>query len=95
MTGQAAADAGFIKGSKHRMAVMRRLAESPAIPKDIKTDTDRPYSRVSDAMDDLQSEGLVELLVPDDQKKGRLYSLTERGESAWQFMIEQGMVDVE
>jgi DNA-binding MarR family transcriptional regulator len=95
MTGQAAADAGFIKGSKHRMEVMRRLAESPAIPKDIKTDTDRPYSRVSDAMDDLQSEGLVELLVPDDQKKGRLYSLTERGESAWQFMIEQGMVDVE
>lgn len=95
MTGQAAADAGFIKGSKHRMAVMRRLAESPAIPKDIKTDTDRPYSRVSDAMDDLQSEGLVELLVPDDQKKGRLYGLTERGESAWQFMIEQGMVDVE
>lgn len=95
MTGQAAADSGFIKGSKHRMAVMRRLAESPAIPKDIKTDTDRPYSRVSDAMDDLQSEGLVELLVPDDQKKGRLYGLTERGESAWQFMIEQGMVDVE
>lgn len=95
MTGQAASDAGFIKGSKHRMAVMRRLAESPAIPKDIKTDTDRPYSRVSDAMDDLQSEGLVELLVPDDQKKGRLYGLTDRGESAWQFMIEQGMVDVE
>ena len=75
------------------MAVMRRLAESPAIPKEIKTDTDRPYSRVSDAIGDLRSEGLVELLVPDDQKKGRLYALTDRGEAAWEFMIENNMVD--
>lgn len=92
MTDRAAADAGYVKGSKHRMAVMRRLAESPAIPKDIKRDTDRPYSRVSDALDDLRSEGLVELLVPEEQQKGRLYGLTDRGEDAWSFMVENNMV---
>lgn len=90
---QAAADAGYIKGSKHRVAVIKRLAQSPAIPKEIKTDTNRPYSRVSDALDDLREQGVVELLVPDEQKKGRLYALTERGEEAWDYMVEHSLVE--
>lgn len=89
----AAADVGYIKGSKHRTVVIERLAQSPAIPKEIKSDTDRPYSRISDALNDLRSRGLVELLVPDDQQKGRLYKLTDRGESAWEYMVENGIVD--
>ena len=91
--GTAAADAGYVKGSKHRVAVLRRLAQSPAIPKEIKNDTDRPYSRVSDAVDDLRDHGLVELLVPEEQTKGRLYALTDRGEECWEFMAENGMID--
>ncbi len=91
--GTAPADAGYVKGSKHRVAVLRRLAQSPAIPKEIKTDTDRPYSRVSDAVDDLREQGLVELLVPEEQTKGRLYALTDRGEECWEFMAENGMID--
>lgn len=90
---QAASDAGYIKGSKHRTAVMRRLSKSPAIPKEIKTDTERPYSRVSDALDDLRERGLVELLVPDDQKKGRLYALTDRGEDAWEYMVDNDITE--
>jgi DNA-binding MarR family transcriptional regulator len=77
------------------MAVMQRLSESPAIPKEIKQDTDREYSRVSDALNELQSEGLVELLVPEEQKKGRLYQLTDRGSAAWEFMVENNMVDTD
>lgn len=87
------ADAGFVKGSKHRVAVMRRLAQSPAIPKELKNDTNRPYSRVSDAVDDLRDHGLVELLVPEEQTKGRLYALTDRGGECWDFMVETGMVE--
>lgn len=87
------ADAGFVKGSKHRVAVMRRLAQSPAIPKELKSDTDRPYSRVSDAVDNLRAQGLVELLVPEEQTKGRLYALTDRGEECWEFMVETGMIE--
>jgi DNA-binding MarR family transcriptional regulator len=89
----APADAGFVKASKHRVAVVRRLAQSPAIPKELKEDTNRPYSRVSDALDNLRDQGLVELLVPEEQTKGRLYALTERGEECWQFMISQGMIE--
>jgi DNA-binding transcriptional ArsR family regulator len=90
---EAPADAGFVKGSKHRVAVMRRLARSPAIPKELKNDTDRPYSRVSDAVGDLRDHGLVELLVPEEQTKGRLYALTDRGEECWEFMVEAGVVE--
>jgi DNA-binding MarR family transcriptional regulator len=87
------ADAGYISSSKHRTAVVRRLYESPAIPKSIKEDTDRQYSRVSEALSDLQDEGIVELLSPEDRKKGRLYALTDRGEEAWEFMLEHDMVE--
>lgn len=93
MAGTAAADAGYVKGSKHRLAVIRRLARSPAIPKELKNDTDRPYSRVSDAVNDLRDRGLVELLVSEEQTKGRLYALTDRGEDAWEFMLETSMVE--
>jgi DNA-binding MarR family transcriptional regulator len=89
----AGADAGYISSSKHRTAVARRLYESPAIPKNIKEDTNRQYSRVSEALSDLQDEGIVELLSPEDRKKGRLYILTDRGEEAWEFMIEHDMVE--
>jgi len=71
---------------------MRRLAQSPAIPKEVKEETGRPYSRVSEALKSLTDRGLVELLVPEDQKKGRLYSLTERGEDTWTYMVENDIV---
>lgn len=89
----AGADAGFIQSSKHRTAVVRRLYDSPAIPKTIRNDTDREYSRVSEALGDLRDEGIVELLSPEERKKGRLYALTERGEEAWEFMLENDMVE--
>ena len=89
----AGADAGYILSSKHRTAVVRRLYDSPAIPKTIKDDTDREYSRVSEALGDLRDEGIVELLTPDERKKGRLYSLTERGKEAWEFMLANDMVE--
>lgn len=91
--GNAGSDAGFISSSKHRVAVVRRLYDSPALPKQIKNDTSREYSRVSEALNSLEEQELVELLSPDERKKGRLYALTEQGEEAWEFMIENGMVD--
>jgi len=47
---------------------------------------------VSDALEQLRDEGLVELLVPESRSKGRLYGLTDRGIEAVQFMQEQNMV---
>ncbi|PSP56203.1 transcriptional regulator [Halobacteriales archaeon QH_7_66_36] len=87
------ADAGYISSSKHRTAVVRRLYDSPAIPKTLKEDTNRQYSRVSEALSDLRDEGIVELLSPEDRKKGRLYALTKRGEEAWEFMLRNDIAD--
>ena len=89
----AGADAGFVQSSKHRTAVVRRLYQSPAIPKTLKEDTNREYSRISEALGDLKDEEIVELLSPEERKKGRLYALTERGEEAWKFMLENNMVE--
>jgi len=92
MVDQVASDAGFVKASDHRVAVLRRLAQSPAIPKEVKQETGRPYSRVSEALKSLSDRDLVVLLVPEGQKKGRLYALTERGENAWEYMVENDIV---
>jgi len=89
----AGADAGYISSSKHRTAVVRRLYDSPAIPKTLKEDTNRQYSRVSEALSNLRDEDIVELLSPEERKKGRLYALTDRGEGAWEFMLENNMVE--
>lgn len=89
----AGADAGFIAASKHRVAVVRRLYESPALPRQLKEDTGRQYSRVSEALNSLRNKDLVELRSPEERKKGRLYSLTESGKEAWEFMQETDMIE--
>ncbi|MDY7082843.1 MAG: winged helix-turn-helix domain-containing protein [Halobacteria archaeon] len=90
--GQKESDPGYIMGSKHRLAVVEKLSDGPAIPKQIKEETDRPYSRISDALNDLRENDIVELLVSEDQKKGRLYGLTERGETALEYMKNKNLV---
>lgn len=91
--GQVEEDAAFIIRSPHRTEVIGRLAEGNAIPSQIREDTGLEYSRVSDSLNSLRERGLVDLLVPDDTKRGRLYSITERGEKSWEYLIDQNMVE--
>lgn len=91
--GQVDEDAAFITLSPHRTKVVQRLARGNAIPAQIRDNTGQEYSRISEAANSLRDRGLVELVVPDDTKRGRLYSLTERGEEAWEYMLENNMVD--
>lgn len=72
--------------------VLRRLAEGAAIPAQIRDDTGLEYSRISEAADKLRKRGLIDLIVDDDTKRGRLYAVTDRGEEALQFMEENGML---
>jgi len=62
--------------SPHRTAVLRRLTKGNAIPSQIRDDTGLEYSRITEALKPLRERGLVELLVPDDTKRGRLYAVT-------------------
>ena len=92
--GQVDEDAAFIALSPNRTAVVQRLANGNAIPAQIRNDTGLEYSRITEAANALRDRGLITLLVEEETKRGRLYSLTDRGEAAWEEMVEQNMVDV-
>jgi DNA-binding MarR family transcriptional regulator len=91
--GRVEEDAAFVVRSPHRTEVLRRLTEGNAIPSQIRDDTGQEYSRITEALNSLRGRELVELLVPEDTKRGRLYAVTERGEETWGYMLDNGMVD--
>jgi DNA-binding MarR family transcriptional regulator len=90
--GKVEEDAAFVVMSPHRTKVLRRLTRGNAIPAQIREDTGQEYSRISEAANSLRERSLIELVVPDDTKRGRLYSTTERGMKVWEYMVENNMV---
>lgn len=83
---------GFVISSRYRVLVLRRLAEGPASPSTIATDADVAISHVSRALGELRDRSLVELLVPEDRRKGRIYGLTDQGTEVWEHMQDEGLV---
>lgn len=85
---------GYVKGGDHRYDVFCHLARrGVATPSEVAEDTGKSPQRVYDAQTELEERDLIELKVPDDQKKGRIRTLTGRGRQVWQFMIEHGVED--
>ena len=82
----------FVIRSQYRVAVLERLMSGPATPSTIAAQADISISHVSRALSKLREKGLVELLVSEDQKKGRVYGITEKGEQVWQRIETEGMV---
>ena len=91
--GQIAEDASFVIRLPHRTMVLRRLVEGNAIPAQIREDTGQENSRISEAASALRERGLIELLVPEETKRGRLYATTDRGEDAWEYLVANNMVE--
>jgi DNA-binding MarR family transcriptional regulator len=85
-------DVSFVISSRYRTAVLKRLATGPSTPSQIATDADVGISHVSRALQRLRDRGLVELLVSDDRKKGRVYGLTEDGTEVWEKIEAENMV---
>lgn len=84
---------GFVISSDYRVMSLQRLAEGPATPSQIATDADIGIAHVSRALKGLRERGLVELLVPEDRKKGRVYGVTSEGKEVWQQIESQNLVD--
>jgi DNA-binding MarR family transcriptional regulator len=84
-------DASFVISSSYREDALTRLTVSPATPSQIATDSGIDISHVSRALGDLRERGLVELLVPEERKKGRIYGLTDRGSDISTLVEEQGI----
>jgi DNA-binding transcriptional ArsR family regulator len=84
---------GHVISSRHRTLVLGRLADSPATPTQIAADVDIASTHVSRALNSLRDRGLVELLVPEDRRKGRVYGITTRGSETWDVIQSQGLAE--
>ena len=69
---------GWVTSSHYRVDVLDRL-ENPKTPSAIAGE-DLEISHVSRALGELRDEGLVDLLVDEERKKGRIYARTALGE---------------
>ncbi len=82
---------GYVISSTYRQTVLVTLAESPATPSTIADETDIAMAHVSAALTDLQERDLVQLLVPESRRKGRVYGLTDRGEEVVAAIQEEDL----
>lgn len=86
-------DVGFVIGSQYRVAVLHCLSEGPATPSQIAEETDFGIAHISRALQNLREWELVELLVSEDRRKGRVYGATETGTEIWKTIDEEEMTD--
>lgn len=83
---------GHVVSSSYRVDALERLAKSPAPPSTIADDTGSAVSHVSRALQDLREKGLVDLLVPESRKKGRIYGITDAGREVWETIEAENLV---
>lgn len=81
----------LVLASTYRTAILERLVDGPATPSQLATETGHSISHVSRALSELREEELVELLVSDDRKKGRVYGCTEQGAEIWETIKAQNL----
>lgn len=82
---------GFVISSRYRILALRRLAVGPATPSQIASDEGVGIAHISRALQDLKERTLVDLLVSDDRKKGRVYGLTEHGREVWETIDAENL----
>ncbi len=84
-------DVSYVISSRYRIATLKRLADGPATPSRIADDTGLSVAHVSRALQELREHSLVELLVSEDRKKGRVYGITDRGTDVWETIETENM----
>ena len=85
----------FVISSQYRVAALKQLSENPATPSRIANDTDKGIAHISRALQGLRERGLIELLVSEDRRKGRVYGFTEEGSRVWEQIESEEMVPTE
>lgn len=86
---------GYIVSSKYRVMVIKHLQSNPKTPTQISRSEKTQISHISRALQQLREKDLVELLVSEEQKKGRIYSTTGKGNNAWEKMVSNDMETLE
>jgi DNA-binding MarR family transcriptional regulator len=73
----------WIISSDYRLKTCRVLADSMATPTGIAESVEIEPSHASRSLSELRDRDIVELQVPESQRKGRIYALTDSGEEAF------------
>jgi len=80
---------GLLTGSRQREIVVESLSEEgPATPSTLAERTPLGITHVSRVLSELREVDAVELLVPEDTHKGRIYGLTDVGKRGAQKASE-------
>lgn len=79
---------GYIMASKYRQAIIKKLSRKNYLPSKIVDETGYHFSHISRALKQLKKKGLV-VCLNKNSKKGRIYSLTEKGTELYQLMKDQ------
>lgn len=85
-------DISFVISSRYRVAVLRRLSEGPTMPSRIAEEADVGIAHVSRALQELRERSLIELLVSEEKRKGRVYGITEKGSEVWERILTENML---
>ncbi|WP_424016283.1 ArsR family transcriptional regulator (plasmid) [Halorientalis pallida] len=88
-------EVSYVISSQYRSKSLSRLADGPATPSRIANDADLGIAHISRALQGLRERELVELLVSEDRRKGRVYGTTEKGADVWEHIVEEQMAPVE
>jgi len=78
----------YVVSSQYRVTTLERLAQGPATPSQIASGGDQKMTHVSRALKELRDRGMVDLLVSEDRKKGRVYGLTDDGRAVREMVEE-------
>lgn len=81
-------DYSFVVSSRYRVVTLERLETGPATPTQIASNAEVRITHISRALQELRERGMVDLLVSDDRKKGRVYGTTEEGREVAEMVTE-------
>lgn len=78
-----------LASSDVRREVAEAIHDGHTMPKEIHEETGIRWTHISRALNQLRDERIVELLVPEDTKKGRVHGVTDRGRRALELLQER------
>lgn len=79
----------YVISSQPRVATVEQLLNQASTPSEIGEGCEHDVAHISRALSELVDEGVVELLVDEDRKKGRLYGLTENGYPVAEYVADR------
>lgn len=81
-------DVGWLMASVYRMETCSVLVDGMATPSGVAEETQMAIAHASRSVNQLRDRDLAELEVDEDTRKGRIYSLTDKGRATYEQALE-------